>query len=111
MRPARARYRGRAAHTRKWEARRAERHRTRFMVVIAVSPPAAGQSPDPSNPGSDQSPPGRSEAGPTLDDHDSSPRRDLEREARQDWWRDPAPSDLNPDISVRPPVPHPGTTP
>ena len=82
-----------------------------MAVVIGVSQPAAAQSSDPSKPGSDQSPPIDPKQDPRSTTTTARPGETLsERLDRTDGVIRP-PSDLNPEMSVRPPVPDPGTTP
>jgi hypothetical protein len=81
------------------------------VVVIAVSPPAAGQSPDPSKPGSDQSPPVDPKQDPRSTTTTARRGETLSERLDRTGGVIRPPSDLNPDMSVRPPVPHPGTTP
>src|SRR5215213_6971789 len=87
------------------------------LLVITIPASVAGaqtapaQSTDPSKPGSDQSTPFDPKQDPRSTSTTARPGETLsERLDRTDGVIRP-PSDLNPDMSVRPPVPDPGTTP
>jgi hypothetical protein len=80
-------------------------------ATIAVAQTAPAQSSDPNKPGSDQSVPIDPKQDPRSTTTSARPGETLsERLDRTDGVIRP-PSDLNPDMSVRPPVPDPGTTP
>lgn len=80
-------------------------------MMIAVAQTALAQPSDPSKPSSDQSIPIDPRQDPRSTTTTARPGETLsERLGRTDGVIRP-PTDLNPDMSVRPPVPNPGTTP
>lgn len=80
-------------------------------ATVGIAQTAPVQPSDPSKPGPDQSPPVDPKQDPRSTTTTARPGETLsERLDRTDGVIKP-PTDLNPDMSVRPPVPNPGTTP